>query len=295
MTKRYRDDDIDDRPRRRSTRTGPKKSKKKGGPSVGLIVGLTIGGIVLLGGGAVGAVLLLRDRSTGSGAGSDQFPNMIAHWSFDDFQTDKATEVTTVRDSTGRGNNGKLVGGRLAPGKKGNALWLDGRDDQYLDISVGKDLNFADGAEFTVAAWYQTSERFGTILAYRGNDLKNQLDLYVRTNHLLGIVGDDRDPGPNHAFIWCDPKNDGQWHHAALTRKGKVIELYYDGMSVGKDMTGNCAGPITGDMRMIGCNLKFVEDDEKLFGRRGFKGAIDEVYMFSRALTAPEIGMLMKR
>jgi hypothetical protein len=66
-------------------------------------------------------------------------------------------------------------------------------------------------------------------------------------------------------------------------------------VSVKKDMTGKCAGPITGDRRWIGCNVKFVEDGERDFGRHGFQGAIDEVYIFSRALTAPEIQQLMRR
>src|SRR5262249_21131112 len=128
MTKRYRDedDDIDDRPRHRTKPRGGKGKKKKRGPSVGLIVGLTLGGIVLLGGGAVGAVLLLRDRSTGSGSQQDAFPGMLAHWSFDDYQVNKANDVTTIRDSTGRGNNGKLVGARIGPGKKGTGMVLDG-------------------------------------------------------------------------------------------------------------------------------------------------------------------------
>jgi hypothetical protein len=289
------DDDFDDdrphRPRRRPQQGRPKKKET----SVALVVGLVVGGTVLLGGGSLAAFFLLRDKSTAAAVEQDPFPGMIAHWSFDDYTVDDARQIINVKDSTGRGNNGVATGGRIAPGKKGNALWLDGRDDQYMDVSKGKDLNFADGAEFTIAAWYKTTDRFGTIMAYRSNEAKTQLDLYVRTNHLLGIVGDDRDEGPDHAFCWCDAANDGQWHHAALTRHGKIIELFYDGVSVKKDMTGKCAGPITGDMRWIGCNVKFVDDGEQRFGRRGFQGGIDEVYIFSRALTAPEIQQLMRR
>jgi len=288
------DDDFDDRPhhtRKRSQHGRPKKKET----SVAVVVGLVVGGIVLLGGGSLAAFFLLRDKSTGAVVEQDPFPGMLAHWSFDDYTVDDARQVINVKDSTGRGNNGVATGGRIAPGKKGNAYWADGREDQYIDVSKSKDLNFADGAELTIAAWYQTSERWGTILAFRNSQAKTQLDLYVRTNHLLGIVGDDRDEGPDHAFVWCDPVNDGQWHHAALTRHGKIIELFYDGVSVGKDMTGKCGGPITGDMRYIGCNLKFNDDERQKIPRVGFKGGIDEVYVFSRALTAPEIQRLMRR
>jgi hypothetical protein len=219
----------------------------------------------------------------------DPFPNMIAHWSFDNVKDGKVT------DQTGRGNNGVLTGGRLAPGVKGDALWLDGRDDQYCELNQSKDLNFAEGAELTIAAWYQTKDRAGTILAFRNSERRTQLDLYVRDNHLLGIIGGDDDTGPNHAFVWCDPVNDGNWHHAALTRKGKFIELFYDGVSVKVDANGRSGGPLTGDMRYIGVNLKFDENEKRLIPRIGFKGGIDEVYVFSRALQAHEIQKLMKR
>jgi Concanavalin A-like lectin/glucanases superfamily len=293
MPKRADDSDLEDRPQSRR-RPGKKKTRKRRTP-LALILGLSIGGFVLLVGGGVAIILLVRDRSAAGPPPPGPFPNMLAHWSFDELRTDPATEITTVLDGSGRGNNGVLTGGRIAAGRKGNALWLDGRDDQYLDVSGNKDLNFAEGSEFTVAAWYQTKERVGTILAFRNSQRKTQLDLYVRDNHLLGIIGGDEDTGPEHAFIWCDPVNDGGWHHAALTRSGKFIELFYDGVEVGKDARGVSGGRITSDMRYIGCNLKFNDDEKKIIRRVGFKGAIDEVYVFSRALKWQEIQALMKR
>jgi hypothetical protein len=294
MPNRRRDDDSEDRPRAR--RPAGNKKKKKRGPSPALVIGLVAGGVLLVGGGAVAAVLLLRDRSTAAAPPTpDPFPNMLAHWSFDDVRPDPAGERPTVVDATGRGNDGTLIGGRLAPGRKGNALWLEGTEEAYLDVGRGKDLNFAEGSEFTLAAWYQTRERVGTILAFRNSQRHTQLDLYVRDNHLLGIVGGDEDLGPDHAFIWCDPPNDGGWHHAALTRHGKFIELYYDGVQVGLDARGKSGGKITADRRFVGSNPLLTEGDRQKVPRVGFKGAIDEVYVFSRALKQPEVQALMKR
>jgi len=48
-------------------------------------------------------------------------------------------------------------------------------------------------------------------------------------------------------------------------------------------------------MGAIGCKLRFVEEDIRNFGRPGFPGAIEEVYVFSRALRADEIQALMRR
>jgi hypothetical protein len=291
------DDDFDDdRPRRPRGRSHAGKPKKKGTP-VALIVGLVVGGIVLLGGGSLAAFFLLRDKSTGAAAPQDPFPGMLAHWSFDDYQVDDARQVINVQDSTGRGNNGVATGGRIAPGKKGNALWLDGRDDQYMDVSGAKDLNFAPGSELTIAAWFTTRDKYGgTIVAFRHPTLPTQLDIYSRDNRVIGIIGDDEDDG-EHAFKW-DPAptaSDGQWHHVALTRRGKFVALYYDGVSQGEDARANSGGRLSGGLGAVGCNLRFVKDDERRFGRHGFKGGIDEVYVFSRALTGPEIQALMRR
>jgi hypothetical protein len=214
---------------------------------------------------------------------------MLAHWSFDDVRDMK------VVDSTGRGNDGVLTGGRIAPGVKGNALWLDGRDDQYCDVSSSKELYFAPNAEFTIAAWYTTKERWGTILAFRHSDSPCQLDLYVRTDHLLAIVGDDTDLDGKHAFLWWDTVNDGQWHHVAVTRKGSMVSMFCDGAFIKNISTTRSGGQISGNMRYIGANLKFTQEDLRKIPRVGFKGGIDEVYVFSRALSEQEIRALMKR
>ncbi len=284
MPKRHFDSDLEDAPRRRRRRV-----KRKSGPNPALILTVAGLGFLLVTGILVGGYFLLRVNSGPPAPPQDPFPGMLAHWSFDKFEGEQV-----VVDETGRGNNGRFMAGRIAPGYKGNAYWSDGRDDQYIDVSQCKDLNFAEGAEFTVAAWYQTREKAGTILAFRNSQRRTQLDLYVRDNHLLCIVGDDDDPGPEHAFCWCNERNDDKWHHAAFTRSGKVVSLFYDGLLVKTDSNRHSGGRLTGDMRYIGVNLKFDDNEKQLVSRVGFKGGIDEVYVFSRALTATEIQSLMK-
>jgi len=245
-------------------------------------------GIFVLVGGAVAAILLLRDKDTPS-APPTPFPDMVAHWSFDEAPGER------VPDLTKRGNTGVIAAGRLGPGVKGNAFWLDGRDDQYCDLSKAKDLNFADGSEFTIAAWFRTPERVGTILSFRHTDRPCQLDLFVRDNRAIGIVGDDTDMTGEHAFCWSHVPNDGEWHHVALTRSGRKLELFYDGTFQETHAANRAGGPITTNLRAVGCERLFVENNERRFGRPGFKGGIDEIYVFSRAMQAPEIQALMKR
>jgi hypothetical protein len=298
------DSDLEDRPRRRHKKPGGKRPKNRG-MSVALIVGLALGGVFLIGGGAVAAVLLLRDRSTGTAQAQDPFPSMLAHWSFDKVKVNP-DESTTIFDETGRGNDGRMTGGKLAPGRKGNALWLDGREDQYVDVSKAKDLQaFAPGTELTIAAWFQTRERTGgTIVAFHHPEYPTQLDIFVRDYRVIGIIGDDNDTTGRHAFVWGEDKSkmpptasNGQWHHVAMTRRERIVEVFYDGVSQGIDARGNSGGKLSGGEGAIGCHLGFVRNsvDMTKFGRAGFKGAIDEVYVFGRALSESEIQRLMQR
>jgi hypothetical protein len=284
MPRRDYDSDVEEMPRRPRRR----KVKRPAGPNPVVILVCVGVGLLLVAGASVGGYFLFREKPAPS-APVDPFPGMLAHWSFDDVRDMK------VIDSTGRGNDGTLTGGRLAPGVKGNALWLDGRDDQYCDVSSAKDLNFAPNAEFTIACWYTTKEKWGTILAFRHSDLPTELDLYVRTDHLLTIVGDDLKVEYKPAVMWWDKVNDGNWHHVAVTRRAKIVDLYCDGVFIKSDANSNSGGPLSGNMRAIGANLKFTQEDLRKIPRIGFKGGIDEVYVFSRALTAPEIQLLMKR
>jgi hypothetical protein len=293
-SRRYDDDDDRPRPRRRhddddDRDDGRHRHKpKKSGASPVLIIGGIGGGLLLLGGAAVAAIFLLRDKPAPP-ASPTPFPDMVAHWSFEEAPAER------IPDMTKRGNTGVVAAGRLGPGIKGQGFWFDGRDDQYIDLSQAKDLNFTEGSEFTIAAWFQTPEKVGTILSFRHTDRPCQLDLFVRDNRAIGIVGDDADTTGEHAFCWCKVPNDGNWHHVALTRSGRKVELYYDGAFQEVHAANHAGGPITTNLRAIGCERMFVETNERRFGRAGFKGGIDEVYVFSRALPIQEIQALMKR
>ena len=56
-----------------------------------------------------------------------------------------------------------------------------------------------------------------------------------------------------------------------------------------------CAGVRRIASAATGCNLRFIQDDIRNFGRPGFRGAIDEMYLFSRALRVDEVQALMLR
>src|SRR3989449_10584839 len=74
--------------------------------------------------------------------------------------------------------------------------------------------------------------------------------------------------------------NDGDWHHAAAVLRSGLVRLYVDGALVAQDTTN----PITSVRASTQTVVGRIASD--------FAGDIDEVFVFSRALTDAEIGAL---
>src|SRR2546422_3785515 len=74
--------------------------------------------------------------------------------------------------------------------------------------------------------------------------------------------------------------NDGEWHHAAAVLRSGLVELYVDGILVAQDTTNPITSVRTSTQTIVGQ----VASD--------FVGDIDEVVVFSRALSDGEIAGL---
>src|SRR3989454_1321588 len=74
--------------------------------------------------------------------------------------------------------------------------------------------------------------------------------------------------------------NDGDWHHAAAVLRSGLVRLYVDGVLVAQDTTNPITSVRTSTQAIIG---RVASD---------FAGDIDEVFVFSRALTDAEIAAL---
>src|SRR3989442_1053527 len=74
--------------------------------------------------------------------------------------------------------------------------------------------------------------------------------------------------------------NDGDWHHAAAVLRSGLVRLYVDGILVAQDTTNPIASVRTSTQTIIG---RVASD---------LIGDIDEVFVFSRALTDAEMAAL---
>lgn len=194
-----------------------------------------------------------------------------------------------IKDSIGA-NNGVLVNGAaFATGKVGQAFTFDGATG-YVKIPRSPSLDVTNA--FTIDFWmradpgniigetYQglvTSDFFGIEISM---PFRRGIQVYASTNNGATWVHTiDYNGGVGALFA------SGEWHHIAGTYDGTKLQLYVDGQP-----SGNPA-PMTGlisPMRPDGF-LTIGSEDGRGEPGRYFKGQIDEVDIFNRALSASEI------
>ena len=205
------------------------------------------------------------------------------HWTFDE------GSGTTASDFSGRSNDGIFEGNpKWVAGKTGGALQFDGDDDQITlkdPLPIGSSSN-------TVAAWVNippagtaslgATERVGIVLG-NYSDTPN-------TNWEFGSAGQMRlywNGGEINRYGTTDLRDD-TWHHIAWVRDKATNAhyMYIDGQleatvtTLGTDISFNTPHKIGGDNRSDPPN---------------FHGFLDEVQIYSRALSQVEIAWLAGR
>lgn len=176
-------------------------------------------------------------------------------------------------------NSGTLQNGAtFAPGMVGQAFHFDGVDD-YATIPSSPDLN--PTSAITLEAWIKPNSVgdaqrgiVGTWDDISGN--KRTYMLWI-TEFLISHSGGDypRVPAPN-------PLQVNVWQHIAGTFDGTVMRLYLDGVLAGETVS---SGPIaTNDHPFFIGRTDSGSNDSDFF-----KGEIDELSLYNRALSLEEI------
>ena len=74
---------------------------------------------------------------------------------------------------------------------------------------------------------------------------------------------------------------DGQWHHLLAVRKGKTVRLFLDGQLIAEPQHFGDAYDLAGDFMSLGRDTRA--------GKTGFRGQLDEIRFWKRALSDDEI------
>jgi hypothetical protein len=189
----------------------------------------------------------------------------------------EAASGTTAADSSGKGNTGTISGATTsASGKFGRALSFDGVND-IVNVADSSSLDLTAG--MTLEAWVRpdgTSWRTvllkerpnGLAYALYGSTDNNRPSVEARTS----VNFESRGPAALPTLTWS---------HLAATYDGSTLRLYVNGVQVSSvPRSGVSSIEVgTGALR-IGGNTIWGEY---------FRGLIDEVRIYNRALSAAEI------
>ena len=201
---------------------------------------------------------------------------LVARWTFDEAQGVIAT------DSSGHGNSGTILNGEWGVRDDGGALLFDGGEDSVVTVPLSDTLRATATGITVTALAFRTEEHNVALVAhgyptlffgFHGSQFKWQVSL---DNGRSGSCYADRKYSADL----------DRWYHIAATYNGWVARLYVDGEEICKDWTwGSIKMPET--PFTIGA---YLDDHGKIVDE--MSGLIDDVRIYSRALSAREINSL---
>jgi hypothetical protein len=219
---------------------------------------------------AVTSVIFLQDNQTTQAALINPHPGLAGWWRFDE------GTGTVAGDSTGNGNNGTIYGATWASGKFGNALSFNGISN-YVNLPLS--CNTAEG---TLEFWFLPKSYEGS--AYRtifsvgrlGNTAVNGLDVYIENGYLITRIWD----GSSWRVVYlANVVTLNVWQQIVLTWGSNGIKLY---LNAGSPGTNSYIGaPQVAGNSYVGWHHEVSNGF--------FNGAIDEVRVYNRALSAIEV------
>jgi len=204
-------------------------------------------------------------------------PGFVSWWKFDE------TYGANAVDSIGN-NNGTLknMANDRVPGKSGNALEFDGSND-YVQIPDSTSLDITQ--DLTITAWINSSVDYSTpqYVVGKRDDTEMQFGLLLNLDEILFYTfGSPDQVGGSLSDPLADKEN--QWIFVAGTvdRAGNV-KVYLNGLDVTFD---GIADPITTASTDVYVGARGDGAGGSLYN---FNGQIDEVMIFSTALSAQNI------
>ncbi|MFC1735914.1 LamG-like jellyroll fold domain-containing protein, partial [Candidatus Hydrogenedentota bacterium] len=178
--------------------------------------------------------------------------------------------------------------GHLVPGIAGKALAFDGVDDSVVipEAQIGK--LFDAETDFSVAFWWRSdSDPFpdgyrqvlsnyapdsGGIILYQRGDAQG-MGARIYMNFYVAGNG-----APVFQPVTSGSENIGQWHHYVFQREGPALRAWRDGA-----LLNSYTHPVARESMGKGVDLHLSSF------RLGAKGALDDLQVFSRALSDIEI------
>lgn len=183
---------------------------------------------------------------------------------------------TMVADLSGNGNNGTISGATWTnSGKYGKALGFNGTNAL---VTVSNSISLQLNAAMTLEAWVNPAPGTNAFrdVIYKGND-----NYYLEaTSPTAGEPAGGGTFGSTDVPIYgLTALATNTWSHLAVTYDGGTLRLYVNGTQVANRLQPGAIATSTNALQMGGDTLY----------SQYFKGMLDEVRIYNRALSAAEI------
>jgi hypothetical protein len=220
-----------------------------------------------------------KNSSTKPTTGSSM--GLVGYWKFDE------GTGTVANDSSGNGNKGTISGCTWVEGKVKSALEFNGTN-AYVNCGNGASLNLTDN--MTISAWVKVPELLpqnglGPIIGKK--HLGGTTFGYWLTASEYGIItlsvsnGTVSDSGQSSAKLAANV-----WQMVTATFSSGKIDYYYNGVLFDSDNISAAITSISSGSENLAIGASSAMDAG---GPYFFKGIIDEVKLYNRALSADEI------
>ena len=203
--------------------------------------------------------------------------SLMGMWLFDQ------GKGATVKDSSGNGNDGKIVDAKRVEGKEGMGIEFDGSNHVVIPASKTTD-DFLDG--FTYLLWVKPlGNPSGPHVRLIERDWHNP-NILIGPNDFYGsfLINGAIDNSQIRGGTW----EMEEWSFVALTHDGKTLALYVN-------------GEIVADLKAGKPNFTQNNDGGSIWLTRwkggagwDFKGVLDEIAIFNAALTEDDLSTIME-
>jgi len=185
-----------------------------------------------------------------------------------------------LADETGQTAAGTATGATVTAGKVGKALQLDGSSTACLAFPESSPLDMTGATAATAMAWVKSEVAAGraAILGKAG-----EYGLYAANGALQEQLATAETPDwqPRGSAALAT----GEWHHAAVAWDGSMVTTYLDGVIVAtRPLAGHLSPTTLGAASRFGIGCDNVPNSAY-----PWKGALDEVRVYARALSAAEV------
>jgi hypothetical protein len=198
---------------------------------------------------------------------------LLAHWTFDECR---------ASDATGHGHEGQIFGSSCVDGAHKKALFFDSTSSVVVRETPALDLT----RSLTISCWLHPtrlqSNAFPTVLSkHRGVTPGAQYQLGLATTSKGSQLRFCSEPDTG-CVIGNGYLTDEDWNHVVVTFDASNLSYYINGA---EDLQMRAPGRL----RSYPAHLAIGATS---YNSWGFHGAIDEVRIYDRALSAAEVGRL---